>query len=342
LRRCLGLDIGSEVIKLVELQKKGKDAVLYTAAQTPTPPHGFSKGRVSDLEGLKKALRHLLDVSGHKTENVVLGITNQDVLIRKVTMPPMPEKELAASLDFEIEDIFNLTTNSNTSSVVYSYDVLNRTEKELEIIVVGCYRDLIDPYIELLNSVGLVPHVFDIAAFSLPHLYKQDNICFVDLGAHQTTIYAEINNQYAVHRVLPVGGVMIDEGISQAFEVDISAAKQLKNQNDLDYLLLKGAGSKNLLRSVIQQYIGGIFQTLDYLRAQLRASAISEVMPKVVLCGGNANLMGFDQILAQELGVAIEICNPFSAVSLTEARKLPDDAAIYSNAVGLALRGLAE
>lgn len=54
MRRCLGLDIGSEVIKLVELQKKGKDAVLYTAAQTPTPPHGFSKGRVSDLEGLKK------------------------------------------------------------------------------------------------------------------------------------------------------------------------------------------------------------------------------------------------------------------------------------------------
>lgn len=341
MRRCLGLDIGSDQIKLVELQKKSRGVVVVNSlAKIDTPAKAVSKGKITEHQKLKNCLGKLLNDT--KTDNVVLGIASQDVMIRKASLPAMPDKEVAQALEFELPDILNISPE-DLPNITYSYEILSRTSNDIHLLVVSCLRSLIEPYLEVVRSVGLVPQVIDIAAFALPRITQSDeSCCYVDLGANQTTIYTEINGRFAVYRILPFGGELIDDGIAKAFGVDELEAQALKHKHDLDYLLLEGTGQKSLLRSIFQQYIGGVLQTLDYLRAQERVSLVSDVLDKVVLCGGNALLTGFDQMFQEELDIEVTHLNPFTQSNIVTEVDLPEDALVYGNAMGLGLRGLVE
>ncbi len=342
MRRALGLDFGSEQIKIVELhQKRGFDLVTGYA-KVNTSKGAIGQGKVLNQDLLLSDLKRLLAKLNPKTENVILGLSGQDVLIRQTSLPSMPDRDIAQSLEFELENIFKLTP-SKVNQFVYSYSILSKTENEIKLLVVGCQRNLIQPYIDVVKEVGLEPHVIDIAAFNLSRILGEDkNVCFVDLGAQQTIVYVQLNGVYSVYRILPIGGQLIDDGISECFAVDLEGARELKLKHDIDYLLVEGTGSKSLLRSIVQQYVGGILQTLDYLRAQSRSSSITEVLDQVLLCGGNANLQGLDSLLTEELGLAVKVLNPFALLDKQAELIIPEEGAIYANAVGLALRGLDE
>ena len=86
--------------------------------------------------------------------------------------------------------------------------------------------------------------------------------------------------------------------------------------------------------------IGGILQTLDFLRAEERASTIGEVIDGVMLLGGTSHLRGLDTMLSQELSVPVTVANPFIEQNLGDGVSLPIDHAAYGSALGLALRGL--
>lgn len=344
LRRCLGLDIGSEKIKLVELYKKGRGNVyVETFTNIDTPTDALDNGKIINSEKLRNSLSKLIASCNCKTDNVVLGLGNLDIVIRKVNLPPLSDKEVAQALNFELADILAISPKE-LQDVAYSYQIIGRTKKETQLLVVSCQQSFLEPYLDVVRSVGLLPHVVDISAFALPRISPtEDNCCYVDLGANQTTIYAVIGGQFAVYRILPFGGQLIDYGICKAFSVDEAEAKELKHNNNVDYLLLEGTGQKSPLYSIFQQYIGGVLQTLDYLRSQERVSSVADVLNKLVLCGGNALLAGFDQVFQDELDIEVALLEPFSNVDLAIDKQLPhEDSLIYSNAMGLALRGLAE
>lgn len=342
MRRCLGLDIGSEQTKLVELEKKGRSGVAVTSyGKTVTLDSAVKKGKIADIGALTRVLQQLVLKTKKKTERVVIGLNNQDISIRHLTLPQMPDKEIAQSLEYELSDIFKVEPE-NTKDISYGYEILARNPQDVKVLLIGCNYSLIKPYVEATKQAGLTPYVIDISAFAVPRV-KMDgkNRCYVDLGAYQTVVYVEINGEYSVYRILPIGGKLIDEAISSAFEIDLNAARKLKATESVDHLLMEGSGQLSLIRSAFQQYIGGILQTLDYVRAQVRASSILEILDEVVIYGGNALIKGLEQMLTQELEIEVNKLDPFAEISTVDNSQT-HDAPIYSNAVGLALRGLEE
>lgn len=116
----------------------------------------------------------------------------------------------------------------------------------------------------------------------------------------------------------------------------------MKHTSSLEEMLSSGSGSKHLLRSTLQQYVGGLLQTLDYLRSKMRASQINQVLDEIVLCGGIAHVKGFEDLFEQELGINVSIMNPFERYEVTAMSGIPEDHGAYANAVCLAARGLIE
>ncbi len=341
-KSCLGLDIGSNYIKLVELRggKRGPFQVLF-ANKIPTPDNSIDKSKILDETLLANALGRLLTSSSIKTNRVVLGLNSSHTMLKTVTFPKMPHKELERMLDFEINELFNFPEGQDAKDFSYSFEILNEAKNEMDLLIVACPLDMINSYLNVLRQVDLVPFIIDVGAFTLPRVSESNlRSCYVDLGHSQTIIYIEINGVYKVHRILPIGGINISQGIMEAFATLESNANHLKVNQDIDYLMLEGTGSKGLLRTIMQQYVAGILQTLDYLRSQYRSSSITEVLDQVILCGGNAHIKGIDGLFQQELGVDVVVLDPFTR--LTTNLSIPKDRSIYSTAIGLGLRGLEE
>lgn len=345
-KSCLGLDVGSYQIKIAEVVKQGRSGFRINQLVKFVPPkRSIENHKLLDPNILGTALNRVLVQHGIKTDRVVLGLNSPDILIRQASLPQMGKKELEQAIELDLADILNLPSHLNKEAMYHSFDIASEVGGTMEVVVVACPKSLLDPYISMMKKADLEPTVIDISAFSLPRInpsFASSRVCFVDLGYSQTVIYIELNGVYGVYRILPLGGRLLDEAIAEAFAVDLADAQRLRSELSLEELLTQGTGSKSLLRSVVQQYVGGLLQTLDYLRSKSRASAISEVLEQVVLLGGMADVKGFDTILQQELDIEVTCLNPLTNFSLANNLEVPQDYGVYANAIGLAVRGLTE
>jgi type IV pilus assembly protein PilM len=100
----VGLDIGSSLIKAVEL-RPGKDAFRLTAlAVMPTPEGMVDGGNILAPADLGQAIKGLLASNGFSTKNVVSSVSGQQSLVvRIIEVPLMTETELKETMRWEIE-----------------------------------------------------------------------------------------------------------------------------------------------------------------------------------------------------------------------------------------------
>ena len=98
----LGLDIGTQVIKAVELKLAGGEIrLLGRPIVMPTPDHAVSGGRIVDTAALSEALSDLVSSSGFGVEKVVASVGGDtDVVVRLIEVPKMTGKELEEAIQW--------------------------------------------------------------------------------------------------------------------------------------------------------------------------------------------------------------------------------------------------
>lgn len=339
-KSCVGVDIGNARIKMVEIRRKGRGLQVVKLGEVVTPDSAVRRGKVLSEDVLATTLRSLKQELGISSDYVVVGITSQDIVVKQTKFPTMGAKDLAQVLEFELKDILRLSFNA-LDEVAYSYEEFARTEEEVEVLVTGCQRSLINPYISALTQAGLAPSVIDIHAFALPRVLKDvEKPCLVDIGANQTSIYSESNGVFSAYRILPIGGDQITEGVMEAFEIGKLKAEEYKKEKTLDSLLQDGTGPKGLIRTTVQQLVDGIMQTLDFIRAKERGSSVNEVIDTVFISGGTVSIQGLLEIISTESEIPTERLDPFAEITFTDQSMVPEDPWTFASAVGLALRGL--
>jgi type IV pilus assembly protein PilM len=100
----VGLDIGSNYIKVVEA-RLGKDRAVVTGLGVmPTPTDTVDNNVILDPVGLGAAIKKLLDQSGIKTKKVVSTVASQSSLVvRIIPVPKMTRSELEETMKWEVE-----------------------------------------------------------------------------------------------------------------------------------------------------------------------------------------------------------------------------------------------
>jgi type IV pilus assembly protein PilM len=85
-RTKVGLDIGSTCVRAAEVAP-GDVPVLLRAAQVRLEPSAVENGEVRQPEAVATALKELWSVGGFKAREVLMGMGNQRVVVREVTLP---------------------------------------------------------------------------------------------------------------------------------------------------------------------------------------------------------------------------------------------------------------
>ena len=100
-KNCVGLDIGSSAIKVVQCKlgkKKGQVTVMAFGLE-PLPPQTIVDGTIMNQSAIVDAIRELwVRLKLKKIKEVALAISGHSVIIKKITVPPMQEDELAEQI----------------------------------------------------------------------------------------------------------------------------------------------------------------------------------------------------------------------------------------------------
>lgn len=161
LRKCLGVDIGSSAIKLVELavEKKALRVVRCLSAEIPSQADGDRSVLV--LKTLKELLSK---AKGLGTKAAVFSIPGQNVFIRRIMVPRTSEERLQKIIAYEARQQIPFSLDT----AIVEYQILDDEKRaEVEVVLAAVKRDVIKEFMKVISKAGLKPVAVAVSSLAL-------------------------------------------------------------------------------------------------------------------------------------------------------------------------------
>jgi type IV pilus assembly protein PilM len=338
----VGLDIGSSVIKVAELQLSKKDKILKKFAMTPVAPGAIIDGRIVEMETVAEAIRSLFKAQKIREKNVAISTGGHSVVIKTINTARVAEKQLQESIVAEAEQYIPY----DIEDVNIDYQILGESEfspEQMNVLLVAVKKDLVAEYMDLTARAGLTAKIIDVDTFALQNIYEtlpgqnpEDIVLLLDVGASKTSVNIIRDNTSMMMRDNGSGTHQIVEQISTLFETDLQTAEKLlqapvKSAPDPD-------GMARILTDVANAWCAEICEVVHTFESNTNDSAVS----KIIISGGGAYVRGLADNLESELGARVTTLNPFEGLQVNpkkfSAEFLSRMAPQAPIALGLALR----
>jgi type IV pilus assembly protein PilM len=239
----IGLDIGSTAVRAVELAWGDSPSVIR-AVQVPLPAEAVDNGEVRDPQAVGVALKELWGSGGFKSRKVWLGVGNQRLVVREIALPFLPEKELRASLGFQVQEFIPMAVED----AVLDFDTLGEFEADgrsmIRILLVAAQRGMVDSVVQAALAARLEPVGLDLVPFALVRavgttdagmdLEQDGDEAIIDIGAHITNIVVHARGRTRFVRILPSGGRDVTLAIASALGIDAEIAERLKRGEEVE------------------------------------------------------------------------------------------------------------
>ncbi len=318
----VGVDIGSHSVKVCQLKRADKAYSIVTLGSAILPEGAVDDGALVEPEVVASTISSLFKNLKIKNKKVGISISGYSVIVKKVNLAVMSEKEMEDHImteaeqyiPFDIQDVYidfqDLKTNK---------DGYERTD----VMLVAAKKEIVDDYLNMLESIGLQATIVDIDGFALENTYeystpKTENVALIDIGASKMNINIISNGMSVVARDIVVGSRQLTERIMGQFDLEYEDAEALK-------LGATAAEDKekelqDIYSSVCNQWILEIKKAIDLYHSNFSDSPLA----KLVLSGGGSKVEGLIDYLNQETNIEVEQFNPFKNMKFSKRKIDPD------------------
>jgi type IV pilus assembly protein PilM len=350
----VGIDIGSETVRAVELSEPGKGRpVLHRYHELDLPAGAVTRGEVEQPHTVATALKQLWARGGFKSKTVVIGVGNQRVLARDLTVPKASLKQIRATLPFQVQDLLPVPV----SDALLDFYPLSESESEtgptVNGLLLAAIKDAVLGNVKAVQSAGLRPLNVDLVPFALVRALlsreagvnaKADAdtgsgaIAVIDLGATATTVVIASGGIPQFIRIIPSGSDDLTRALAQRLEVSEGEAGRIKQRLGLATAVADMDEHKavQVIYEVTNEMLASLRNTVSYF---------SNVHPEtpvrgIVVTGGAAVMPGFMTARADVVRLPVSLGDPLANVALGKGLDPAQFAAARTTlavAVGLAL-----
>jgi type IV pilus assembly protein PilM len=317
-KEIVGLDIGSSSIKLVELKEGKKGYRLQNLALSPLPPEAIVDGALMDSVTIIDAIKDLIGQAKTKTKSAVTSVSGHSVIVKKITLPFMTEAELEESIQWESERYIPFDINDvNIDFQILGSDAEN--PDVMDVILVAAKKDIINDYVSVIMEAGLNPVIVDVDAFALENmlainyeLEKGESIAIANVGASITSINILKNNVSAFTRDIFKGGSQVTEEIQRQLHIDFDEAEKIKVGSKME------GTSQPVIQKVLKEASESLAIEIGNSLEFFQSASTYEKIAKLYLSGGGSKIKDFDILLQQQIGIPVEMINPFKNIEFSE------------------------
>ena len=340
----IGVDVASTSIKLVELSEAGKGTFrLERYTIEPLPKDTVQDGNIANLDQVSDALKRAWKRLGSRNRNIAMALPAAMVITKKIIVPSGQKEE---ELELTVEAEANQYIPFALDEVNLDFQILGpapNNPDEVEILIAASRKEKVEDRVAIAEAAGLKPRVMDVESYatqeafrlitpSLPANGRDQNIAFVDIGAHITHFYVLRNGQFLFSRDQAFGGNQLTHDIQRAFNLSPEEAESAKKNQGLP---------ENYDADVLQPFMETLALEITRALQFFFTSTAYNQVDQIVLAGGCALLPGLDELVAKRAGVASVIANPFASMQVSDRirpRHLAQDAPMLIIAAGLAMR----
>ena len=340
-KSVVGLDLGSHVVKAVEITMEGTEPVLTAFARAEVQPGGDRSA----------AIAQVFEQGAFKSRNVVTSVAGQSVVVRYISMVEMSDSELSQAIRFESDKYLPF----DADEVAIDCQRLNRppqasegSEEQMSVVLAACRNTVVEEKVEEVTRQGLTPVAVDVDVFALANAWElcdtavhgtedeeaeheERTIALVDIGSSRTSINVVCDGETCFSREIGIGGSDMTQAIARRMGLEILEAETIKHQPDG-----RDAEVSRAISPVLEDLVSEISLSLDFVenRESLRVE-------EVLLSGGGILAPGVVPFIEQATGRPSRPWNPVQSLRVgpqVDSEMISEFAPTLAVAVGLASR----
>ncbi|MCS6830515.1 MAG: type IV pilus assembly protein PilM [Armatimonadota bacterium] len=253
----VGLDLGSYMIKAVQVEPTRTGWRLLQIAQSPTPADSIRDGVIVQPQAVAEAIKKLLRENAFRASAAITAIAGAPVIVRQVALPKMSEAMLRKTIRYEASKYVSTSIEDSYIGFEILGD-LERTpaegeqsesaEKQMQVLLVVAPREMVDAQIRTLEMAGLEALAIEVEAFALYRALFEINrvataklegrpAAIVDIGASYTNLYIVSGDGFFLTRTIPIAGDAFTQTTQNTLHCNWSEAERFKRTVDFRHLL---------------------------------------------------------------------------------------------------------
>ena len=345
----LGIDIGSETVRAVELSADGHGrATLQRYHEIDLPSGAVVRGEVQEPLTVTTAIKQLRARGGFKSKKAIVGVGNQKVIARDFSVQHAPLGRIREILPYQVQDLLPVPV---ADALLDFYPVSESHDEEhghmVNGLLLAAVKDAVLGNVKAVQSAGLEAYNVDLIPFALVRALlargaASGTVAIIDLGATATTVVVANGGVPQFVRIIPSGSADFTQALAQRLELSTDAADAVKRKLGL----AKSVADADEHRAVqviydqANEILGSLRNTVNYF------TNVHPEMPvqSIVITGGGAALPGLMNALADVTRLPVSLGDPLANVTLgrgVDEQQLAAARGVAAVAVGLALGSVA-
>lgn len=309
---CVGLDIASTAIKMVELVPNTLKIAKYTIA--PLAKNMVNEGVINDIEKVSDIIRDQWIKLNPSNRDVAISIPYNAIIIKEVKAPLFKNK-------YELDQFIleQLIKELDTDDIDFDYSIINKEASEQLLSVVVAKKEKIEEYQAIIQMTDIQVAAIDVEPFAIQHLLRlllgrnkiDGKVILLDLGATKIRAFVFDNCESIIFNEIAVNYYHMFEEIFLKLDQKV----RLQDVTDIYSQTLKLLNEKQTTdEQLVEVMLSDITKILQLIRSNLlveRKITLSANVP-IILMGGNTVIPGLiDKIIDRTKADVKSIANLF-------------------------------
>ncbi len=340
----IGIDIGSKSIKALQVEERKEEVYLKSLGVAY-----FSKGLKRDLDEdeqsaneIRDLIEELLSNLSPTTKKVALSVRGKNVIVKRVSVPIMPEDEMSSFIKAEISNFLPFESSLDVNLDFYIIGENPQKKDEVEILLAAARKRVINSFTMLLEDIGFEVVLLDVASLALANTFEffsEKNLSCVicDFGASSVEFVALKDGVPLFVREITYGASRISDSLQKELSIGEREAEALlrgKKIGDIDYEKVD-----EIINSGCERICNEVARSSGFLSTNYPDVSVE----KIFACGGYCDIYRLKNMIEERLELPFEIMDPLKKVKfnkdLIDPEYVMKVSPLMGVALGLSLRG---
>lgn len=339
----VGMEISASAVRAVEIKGGHTSRPAVIRAYSVDLPEGVARdGEVLNTDMFQIALENLWSKGKFASREVALCVGNRQSVVRQVTLPFLPGKQLKQSLPFQAAELLPIATEDLLIDF-YPQQLLELDDKaEVEGLLVAVAKRAVEKNIAVLNSAKLRVLRADLLPFAVSRLEhvaqaRAGRRLQVTINSDTTYISLVSGAVTEVIRVVALGTGDVAAAVGEYLGADEEAA--LSAMRHIGLSAGEDAHEEELsevMRNEITVITDAIRSTIEYARSSGDGDARVD---EIVLVGNGRHIAGLGRAISEATATPTRFSDAISKLTHGKSLELGNSVTEFAAAAGVAMQG---
>ena len=335
----LGIDLGSEFVKIVQVDLKGSRPQIKDFVISELPANLKANGLINSKDEMASFLHELINRHNFSTKYAVFSTNGKNAFVREITMPIMSDEELKQAVTWDAGQYVPYETDT------YYLDFAKfgslTPDGQQPIVLVAAPKEIVDSIVEISDVLGLKILKIDIDVLSICRTLGKgfEEFILLDIGLDYSMMTIFQSGAPVAQRALQQGWGNFVNAVAEVTGTDNRKAESLITTKNL---LIDGDNDFEEASVALKEAVNSLVHECRLTRDYYTTNKREAVFTHLVLAGAGSAVPGLSEYVARDNEnevITHDILKTVDFSSKFEKTKVKAAAPVLAVAVGAALGG---